>query len=350
MTSASDRTAQIIPYRLKFKRPAGTSRGVLHEKDTWFLVLHENGRRGIGEIAMFRGLSAEDTPEFPALLEKLKRYVFLPLENLLDEFGHVSSIVFGLEQALLSLHAQHPALLFPSAFTRGEHGIPINGLIWMGPPDFMRSQVTKKIQAGFRVIKIKIGALDWDTELELLSWIRKEFGPDIELRTDANGAFSPAQAMERLEQLAELNVHSIEQPIAAGKWEEMARLCESTPVPIALDEELIGKALDFDRRKFLELIRPQYIILKPSLHGGFTGTDAWIEAAEALNIGWWITSALESNIGLNAIAQYTFKHGVSIPQGLGTGRLFTNNIPSPLEVKGDALFYDPLRSWKYPFL
>ena len=350
MSSGSDRTAHIIPYRLQFKRPAGTSRGVLHTKDTWFLVLDEDGRRGIGEIAMFRGLSAEDGPEFPALLEKLKRYAFLPLEDLLAEFGHVSSIVFGLEQALLSLHGTHPAILFPSAFTRGEHSIPINGLIWMGPADFMRNQVLEKIRAGFRVIKIKIGALDWQTELELIKWMRKEFGPDIEIRTDANGAFSPARALERLEQLAELNIHSIEQPIAAGQWEEMARLCESSPVPIALDEELIGKPLDFDRRKFLELIRPQYIILKPSLHGGFTGTDAWIEAAESLNIGWWITSALESNVGLNAIAQYTFKRGVTIPQGLGTGRLFTNNIPSPLYLEGDALHYDPHRNWQYPFL
>ncbi len=343
-------SAEIIPYTLTFKQPAGTSRGLLYEKDTWILILEKDGKRGIGEIALFKGLSAEDTPDFEKALEKLKRYIFLPLKNLLEEFKDHSSIVFGLEQAVLSLHSANPYVLFPSDFTEGKKSIPINGLIWMGDKDFMIRQIDQKIAGGFSVIKMKIGALDFQTELEILAYVRKHFPQrDLEIRVDANGAFSPEEALIKLEQLAEYGIHSIEQPIRPGQWEEMARLCEISPVPVALDEELIGKGLDFDRKQFLELIRPQYIILKPSLHGGMTGSDKWIEAAEKLGTGWWITSALESNIGLNAIAQYTFFKGVEHPQGLGTGSLFTNNFPSPLHVENGALHYDPEKSWEIPW-
>ncbi len=343
--------ARIVPYRLKFKRPAGTSRGVLHVKDTWFLVVEKDGRRGIGEIAMFRGLSAEDGPAFERNLKELEQtVVLLPYEALREHFEDYSSILFGIEQAALSLAAEDdPMLLFPSDFTAGRARIPINGLVWMGDKEFMRRQIDEKISRGFRVIKLKIGALDFETELELLAYIRQQYGNDIEIRTDANGAFSPEEALEKLERLAEWNIHSIEQPIRAGQWEEMARLCSLSPVPIALDEELIGRHRT-DKRRFLETIRPAYIILKPSLHGGLEAADQWIQAARQTGTGWWITSALESNIGLNALAQYTYRLGVERPQGLGTGSLFTNNIPSPLYLEGDSLGYNPRRQWQIPFL
>ncbi len=348
VSSTADK-ARIIPYTLRFKRPAGTSRGILTEKQTYFLILEKDGKRGIGEIALFRGLSAEDKPDFEKTLQKLKKFIFLPLKNLLEEFKNHSSIIFGLEQAILSLHSEDPFLLFPSAFTAGKEPISINGLIWMGDQSFMLRQIDEKIAQGFHVIKMKIGALDFATELKILAYIREHFSDkDLEIRVDANGAFSPRDAFQKLEQLAEFDLHSIEQPIGPGQWEDLARLCEISPVPIALDEELIGKPLDFDRRAFLELMRPHYIILKPSLHGGMTGSDAWIDAAENTGTGWWITSALESNIGLNALAQYAFFKGVERPQGLGTGSLFVNNFPSPLYVKSGALHYNPTETWEIP--
>ncbi len=341
--------AKIIPYRLVFKRPAGTSRGVLYHKDTWFLIIKKDGRKGVGEVAMFRGLSAEEHKGFDEKLQWLEKNIFLPAEIIFKELQGFPSIIFGLEQALLSLHSDDPFLLFPSAFTQGEQGIPINGLIWMGDKDFMLRQIDKKIRTGFGVIKMKIGAIDFETELEILAYIRQHYGhKDLEIRVDANGAFSLAEALEKLERLAEFDVHSIEQPIRPGQWEEMARLCELSPVPVALDEELIGYT--GDKRRFLEVIRPRYIILKPSLHGGMSGSDDWITAAEKTGAGWWITSALESNVGLNAIAQYTWFKGVNRPQGLGTGSLFTNNIASPLEVSEGALHYRPDRQWQFPWL
>ena len=251
------------------------------------------------------------------------------------------SIQFGLEQALLSVKSKNPFELFSSGFTKGTDSISINGLIWMGDKSFMQKQIKEKLQSGFTTIKLKIGAIDFNTELDLLRNIRKEFSVnDIELRVDANGAFHPKEALEKLNQLSEFQLHSIEQPIKAGQWDEMAGLCEKTPLAIALDEELIGVFKRSDKEKMIQSIRPQYIILKPSLIGGFQGTDEWIDISQKNKVDWWITSALESNIGLNAIAQYTYTLQSKMPQGLGTGSLFTNNFISPLIVKNGALFYD----------
>ena len=237
-------------------------------------------------------------------------------------------------------------IYFPSAFSAGEAGIEINGLIWMGDRETMLQRIRAKLDAGFHCIKVKIGAIDFQSELDLLKFIRRRFGrEDVELRVDANGAFAPETALERLDALAKYDLHSIEQPIRQGQWREMARLCARTPVPIALDEELIGVNDAGPKRDLLEAIRPRYIILKPALAGGFSGTEEWIRLAEARGIGWWVTSALESNIGLSALAQWTYGLQNPMPQGLGTGLLYTNNIPSPLQLTGERLYYRPQRMW-----
>jgi len=255
------------------------------------------------------------------------------------------SIAFGLETALLDLKAKGSKCLFPSAFTQGETGIPINGLVWMGNKDFMQKQIREKIAAGYHCIKLKVGALDFETELDIISSIRQQFSPeDIELRLDANGGFTPTDALEKLEKLAAFHIHSIEQPIRQKQLEAMAELCQQSPIPIVLDEELIG-VKPADKEFILEKIKPAYIILKPSLVGGFRQSEEWIQLAEKLNIGWWVTSALEANIGLNAIAQWTFMLNSKLPQGLGTGQLYQNNIPSPLAIESANLFYKPKNNW-----
>ncbi|MFC0521943.1 o-succinylbenzoate synthase [Mesonia maritima] len=333
-------------YILNFKRPSGTSRGVLHTKETWFLILEENSKTGIGECGILRGLSIDDRPDYEEKLQWLCENIQLEKAVLLEELEEFPSIQFGLEMALQSLKAENKFELFPSEFTKGSGKIPINGLIWMGEKSFMKSQIVEKIEHGFSCIKLKIGAIDFETELALLSYIRKEFSAEqIELRVDANGAFHHSEALEKLKKLSKLNLHSIEQPIRQGQFLEMQKLCKQTPLPIALDEELIGVFSVTKKEELLQTIQPQYIILKPSLVGGFQGTQEWINLAEKHNIGWWITSALESNIGLNAIAQWTFMKNTTMPQGLGTGSLFTNNIPSPLEVKKEFLTYNPTKSW-----
>lgn len=336
--------ATYFPYILNFKRPGGTSRGILKTKQSFFLKISEGEKTGIGECALFRGLSVDDRADYEQKMEWVCGNITLGKEELLEELKEFPSIQFGVETAFLSLKAQRPHELFPSDFTRGKSRIPINGLIWMGEKEFMKTQISEKLQQGFRCIKMKIGALDFQTELSLLKAIRSEFSAgDLELRVDANGAFSPSEAYEKLSRLSEFDLHSIEQPIKAGQWEEMADLCERTALPIALDEELIGV---FDEKpKLLKTIKPQFIILKPALVGGFFGSEAWIAEAEKNKIDWWATSALESNIGLNAIAQWIFTKNVDRPQGLGTGKLFTNNIPSPLYLNGEKLGYDPERQW-----
>lgn len=332
---------------LKFKRPSGTSRGVMDTKETWFLIINDGKKTGIGECGILRGLSIDDRPDYEDKLNWVCENIHqgeVKLYKALEEFP---SIQMGLETAFLSLKAKNPFKLFPSDFTKGKAAIPINGLVWMGDKEFMSKQIKEKITSGFNCIKMKIGAIDFETEMELLTSVRKEFSAkEIELRVDANGAFTPAEALEKLKRLSELEIHSIEQPIKAGQWEEMARLCDETPLPIALDEELIGIFDVSQKIKLLQTIKPKYIILKPSLIGGFRGSDTWIELAENQNCGWWITSALESNVGLNAIAQYTFTKNSKLPQGLGTGSLFTNNIDSPLEVQNGFLKYNPELLWE----
>lgn len=333
---------------LKFKQASGTSRGVLKTKETWFLILHQKYNRGIGECGLFRGLSVDDRPDYENKLKWVCNNIHIGLESLLEQLIEFPSIQFGLEMAFKSLESENAFDLFPSKFTRGEDSIPINGLIWMGSEDFMKQQIEDKINAGFSCIKMKIGAIDFQTEIDLIKSIRKSFSPnDIELRVDANGAFSPSDALEKLSILSELDLHSIEQPIRQGQIDKMAKLCDETPLPIALDEELIGVFSVTKKTKLLQTINPQYIILKPSLIGGFRDSDKWIDIAENLDIGWWITSALESNIGLNAIAQYTYQKKSNLPQGLGTGALFNNNFDSPLQVKNGTLRYNKNNNWKF---
>lgn len=330
------KTATFKQYLLQFKNPSGTSRGVLHTKETFFLEILEGDKKGIGECALFRGLSFDDVPDYEEKLTWLCENINQDSAYLKKELLHFPSIWFGYEQAILNVkHGEN--LYFPSDFTEGKSSIKINGLIWMGNVDFMQTQIEEKLELGFDCIKLKIG-VDWNSEKEILRKLREKFPKEqLELRVDANGGFTFEEAKIVLKELYELGIHSIEQPIKAGNLEEMKVLCATTPTPIALDEELIG-VVDFEeKRKLLEKIKPQYIIQKPALIGGFSGTDEWISLAENLGIGWWITSALESNIGLNAIAQYTFTKGNKMPQGLGTGGLFTNNFESNLQLEGDLL-------------
>ncbi|MDC9721444.1 MAG: o-succinylbenzoate synthase [Urechidicola sp.] len=335
-------------YILNFKQASGTSRGILRTKETYFLFITKNGKRGVGECGLFRGLSIEDKPDYEEKLQWLCDNINLEKDFLLSEFKEFPSIQFGLEQALLSLKSKQPFELFPSVFTKGKESIPINGLIWMGSKDFMQQQIKDKLKSGFTTIKLKIGAIDFDTELDLLKSIRKEFTKEeIELRVDANGAFNPDNALEKLKRLSDFDLHSIEQPIKQGQWQEMARLCETTPLPIALDEELIGVFDVTKKEELLLTIKPQFIILKPSLIGGFKGSLEWIELADKMNIAWWITSALESNVGLNAITQFTHSLNVTMPQGLGTGGLFTNNFKCPLEINNGQIQYNSSKNWDF---
>jgi len=333
---------------LNFKSPSGTSRGILRTKETWFIILDKNGKKGIGETGLFRGLSIDDVVNYEEKLSWTCQNINLGLDSLLKELWAFPSIQFGIEQAFLSLKSETSFELFPSQFTKGEKSIRINGLVWMGEKEFMKNQIIEKIEAGFSCIKMKIGAIDFDAEIELLRAIRKEFSSkEIEVRVDANGAFNSKNALEKLNRLSELELHSIEQPIKQGQVQEMAELCSKTPLPIALDEELIGVFLNEEKNKLLETIKPQYIILKPSLIGGFAGSKEWIKFAEQNQSNWWITSALESNIGLSAIAQFTHTLHSALPQGLGTGGLFTNNFISPLEVENGTLQYNPTINWKF---
>ncbi|GAA0872168.1 o-succinylbenzoate synthase [Gangjinia marincola] len=335
---------------LEFKRPSGTSRGVLKIKETWFLIIQDGERKGIGECGLLRGLSVDDRPDYEEKLQWVCENIALGPEMLWNSLTEFPSIQFGVEMAFQSLRSQQPFELFPSAFTRGEEAIPINGLVWMGEKQFMKEQIVSKIKEGFRCIKLKIGAIDFQEELELLGYIRSELSSaDIELRVDANGAFSAKAALKKLEQLAQFDLHSIEQPIKPNQWHEMAQLCEKTPLPIALDEELIGVTNNETKRLVLDTIQPQFVIFKPSLIGGFKGTQEWIDACETRNVDWWVTSALESNVGLNAISQWTFTKNVSMPQGLGTGGLYTNNITSPLEIKKGFIHYNPEKDWIFNF-
>lgn len=341
-------TAKYQKHTLNFKRPSGTSRGVLHNKETYFLILKNGGRFGVGECGILRGLSIDDRPDYEEKLQWTCDHIALGEERLYEELVEFPSIQFGVETVFKSLNSENPFVLFPSEFTEGQEPISINGLVWMGDKAFMKQQISEKLKQGFSCIKMKIGAIDFDTEIELLKTIRREFSPsEIELRVDANGAFSPMEALEKLKILSDLRLHSIEQPIKGGQWEVMANLCEKTPLPIALDEELIGVFSEKEKKNLLDTIKPQFIILKPSLIGGFRGSDQWIKLAGERGCGWWMTSALESNIGLNAIAQFTYSKETKLPQGLGTGGLYKNNIESPLNVKNGCLWYSPEINWEF---
>ena len=328
--------------------PSGTSRGILKTKETWFLCVKKDGKSGIGECGLFRGLSIDDRPDYEDKLKWVCNNIGIGLDRLLAKTIDFPSIQIGIEQAFLSLHSSSPFKLFTSDFTESNKAITINGLIWMGDRQFMKAQIKDRISQGFNCIKMKIGAIDFQSEIELLASIRKEFSiKDIELRVDANGAFQSYEALEKLKILSSYDLHSIEQPIKQGQLQEMALLCEQSPLPIALDEELIGVFGVTKKKELLQIINPQYIILKPSLVGGFKGSLEWIDLANDFGIEWWVTSALESNVGLNAIAQWTATLKNSLPQGLGTGSLFTNNFECPLKVNNGMLHYEKNKNWNF---
>ena len=342
--------ARVVSQILNFREPATTSRGTFVQKKTWYILLHDYfiGYTGIAECSFIPDLSIDDRPDY---LEKLNEVCGeinsgIPIELLdLNEFPSIS---FALEVALADLacntHSQN--IIYPSAFTAGTSGIPINGLVWMGSREYMENQIREKIRQGFDTIKLKVGALDFQTETDILRNIRKQYSPaDITIRIDANGGFTPKNAMEKLSRFSEFFIHSIEQPIRQGQTEAMAELCRTSPIPVALDEELTGIFTLAQKEELLKTIKPQYIILKPSLVGGFAACEAWISLAEKYGIDWWITSALEGNIGLNAIAQWTFTLNNPMPQGLGTGQIYSNNIESPLTISAGKLYYQPGKSW-----
>lgn len=328
-----------------FKQPAGTSRGTYLTRHSWFVSVSDGERRGIGECAPLPKLSCDDLPDYGHILRQacdaLARTGRIDTERLRP----YPSILFGLETALADMQGWEPQPAGSgerSAFFRGEEGIPINGLVWMGSHDEMLERIREKMAAGFRCVKLKIGAIGFDEELDLIRFIRSRFPKEeIELRVDANGAFAPDEAMDKLTALAAYGIHSIEQPIRQGQWQAMARLCRLSPLPIALDEELIGIHLADEKRRLIDTIRPAYIILKPSLHGGMAGCREWVEIARQRQVGSWMTSALESNVGLHAIALLAdslYGPHISMPQGLGTGQLFADNIGMPIEIRGDKLW------------
>ena len=331
---------------LHFKQPAGTSRGVYTTRKIWLVHLSEGDKTGVGECAPLPDLSCDALPDetYEAKLHQFCQALCETGELDDDALRPYPSMRFGLETALLSLLTSHFPLLFDTPFSRGEEGIPINGLVWMGNYDEMLQRMEEKLEKGFRCVKLKIGAIDFDQELDLVKRIRDRFSfHEVELRLDANGAFKYEEALYKLELLSQYAIHSIEQPIRQGQWAYMAELCRESPLPIALDEELIGVNDPEMKGHMLNIIKPRYIILKPSLHGGMMGCREWIETARQQGIGSWITSALESNIGLNAIAQFAsdvYGPHIRMPQGLGTGQLFIDNIPMPLEIRGDMLFFD----------
>ena len=337
-------------YTLHFKQPSGTSRGILTDKETWFIVLEKDGKIGIGECGILRGLSIDDRPDYEEKLQWTCDNIHLGEQKLWEELIEFPSLQFGIEMAFLSLKSENPFILFPSDFTKNIKSISINGLVWMGDETFMKTQIENKIAQGFRCIKVKIGAIDFNRELDLLRFIRSNFDENtIEIRVDANGAFNSNDALFKIKQLAGFKLHSIEQPIKKNDTDTMAVLCKNATIPIALDEELIGVFSKEEKVALLQKIRPQYIVLKPSFIGGFRGTLEWISIAEKLNIGWWITSALESNVGLNAIAQFTFLQKNLMPQGLGTGSLYSNNFECPLRVSAGQLWYDTNKKWELDF-
>lgn len=354
-------SVRYLPHTLQFRFAAGTSRGVMHHKTSWFVLLEKDGKTGIGEAGPLPGLSIDDRQDFERHLQRICQEVSqtrapaneqeaekLAMEVCGEEFP---SIRFALETALLDWLNGGCRMLFNNSFYRGEQAIPINGLIWMGDKNTMRQRMQEKLQQGYRCLKMKIGAIHFEEECAILAEVRKHFSAkEVTLRVDANGAFTPAEALPKLEKLATYDLHSIEQPIKAAQVAEMERLCRLSPIPVALDEELINIFVSRQGKELLQQIRPSYIILKPSLLGGMNVSRQWVELARQEGIDYWFTSALESNIGLNAISQFTAEFPDLRPQGLGTGQLYHNNIPSPLRINKGTLQYDPSINWKLDFM
>ena len=341
--------AAYAPYRLIFKAPAGTSRGILLHKGTYFLKVWDESNPevyGLGECALFKGLSREDTPLYESKLREMCQNIGLGKSTDLSEY---SSLQFGLETALCDLSNGGRRVVVDTPFVHGETTIPINGLVWMGSFDEMSARIEEKLSAGFTTIKLKIGAIDFESELELIRLLRGRFSSEtLTIRVDANGGFSPEEALPKLNRLAAYGIHSCEQPIKPNQWAEMRKICAESPIHIALDEELIGITDPMQMFMLLREIVPQYLIIKPSLMGGFAGAQEWLKMAKMTNTGAWFTSALEANVGWKAIAQVVAKFNPLIPQGLGTGALYTNNIESPLYQKADYLAYNPEGKWVLP--
>ena len=337
------------PYLLQFRFLAGTSRGTMTEKLTYFIRIQDidnPDKPGYGEVPFFEGLSLESRAEIETQLDLLSH-----VENIeeVKKFPACSSLTFGLEMALKDIENYGSCLYFPSGFTSGNSALSINGLVWMGDYGLMKKRANEKLRTGFKCIKIKIGAVNWEDEIALIKYVRERGGKDLVIRLDANGAFSSSECLGKLDQLSKFSIHSVEQPIKRNNIEDLAKICKDSPIAIALDEELIGIPINEDRSELLRYLRPRYVVLKPALSYGFTGASDWIKRAKDLDIGWWITSALESNVGLDAISQFTAcvlesqgddqNTNYQFYQGLGTGNLYTNNFPSPLELDGEKLSF-----------
>ena len=329
--------------------PSRTSRDVLYNKPSWYLVMKDQKRIGIGECSIIPGLSLDSFDDIETKLDYICREISSGNKLDIEEFNDYPAIKFALETALKDFNfSESPFKINDSNFSNFKDKIKINGLVWMGDIKFMRSQIIEKVNRGFSCIKIKVGALKFESELQLIKEIRRDFThKDLEIRLDANGAFKINEALEKLERLNEFSIHSIEQPIKKNHWQEMAKLCELSPIPIALDEELIG--INLSKIKLLNTIKPDYLILKPSLLGGFTECDNWISLAQEKEIKWWATSALEGNVGLNAIAQWVYTKSSKLRQGLGTGMLFKNNVNSPLEISADSIYLNENKEWDLNF-
>lgn len=348
---------RVVPYTLNFRFVAGTSRGTLTEKPTWFIRCWQRGEErvvGWGEAGPLKGLSSDWSEDYEkqlravlAHLQGLEIPAFPDLDFISDNTPEeMPSVRFGVETALLDFWQGGKHDIFPGSFSKGRQSIPINGLVWMGDEAFMQKQIDEKLKGGFSTIKMKVGAIDFHTELSLLKRLRDRYpAQELTLRVDANGAFTEADVFEKLEQLAALEIHSVEQPVKPGQWGLMQKICAESPLPIALDEELIGVHSPLLRKELLESINPDFIVLKPSLLGGIRDCENWISLAESQGTGWWVTSMLESNIGLNAIAQFTAKYKPVLPQGLGTGQLYHNNIPCPLQIRRGELLYNRSEKW-----
>lgn len=352
-------SGSFFPYKLVFRFDAGTSRGVLREKTSWFIRIRSEdqpGVFGLGECGPLPNLSPDHKPylsdRIKEALKKIAEWEDMPQQGQIGEKvasivpAYLPAVSFAIETALLDLSSGGKRMIIKNDFVLGKLKTPINGLVWMGEKDFMLRQIREKLEAGYTCIKIKVGAIDPDAELDMLKYIRKRFSTEaVTIRLDANGAFKPGDALQILERFSAYGIHSVEQPIQAGHRRAMRRLCRKSPIPIALDEELIGITGLEQKLILLDEISPQYIILKPTLVGGLYATGQWVELAEQRSIGWWVTSALESNIGLNAIAQYTAGFRTGMHQGLGTGQLYRNNIQSPLFISRGYLGYDPQSAW-----
>ncbi len=343
--------AAYAPYRLALRFEARTSRAIMHHKDTYFIKIWDDSEpeiAGIGECALFRGLSADDVPDYESRLSQVCRNIVNITD--LEDIG-LSSIIFGVETAMADLLSGGKRIVRQNRWSNGDMRLQINGLVWMADRDTMLKRIQEKLSDGFKCLKLKIGGIAFHDELELLRSIRENFSPDeLEIRLDANGAFLPSEATGKLDALSEYYIHSIEQPIKAGQIKEMSDICRKSPIPVALDEELIG-CRDYDAQSMLlDAISPQFIIIKPSLCGGLSASSRWISLARQKGIGWWATSAMESNIGLNAIAQWVANFNPKMPQGLGTGQIYENNITSPIRLASQWLSYDSNGNWEIPEL